>query len=153
MRDVSRDILIVKSVVSTSSSPELAYCGQQNGPWATPSLGGYVRLFFLLLRSWGGTLGLLHTRQTLSHTPIPFHGHSLIFFCPDSQPHDASMTSWLAGVWKRLRAGCSPACTFLCRRPFDIRTSVAPLESAGARSQVEAVVRGLHQGFLDAPGV
>lgn len=108
---------------------------------------------FFFCGAGGGTLGLLHTRQTLSHSPIPFHGHSLIFFCPDSQPHDASMAYWLAGVWKHLHAGCSPACTFLCTRPFDIRTSVAPLESAGTRSQVEAVVRGLHQGFLDAPGV
>lgn len=156
MRGVSRDILTTKSVICTSSSPELAYSGQQNGPWATPSLGGYIRLFFLLLRSWGWNPGLIaHQANTEPH-PHPI-SWSLAHFLLAGQPASRCQHGLLAGrkrlVWKRLHAGCSPACTFLCTRPFDIRTSVAPLESAGTRSQVEAVVRGLHQGFLDAPGV
>lgn len=92
--------------------------------------------FFSFCRAKGRILGLLHTGQTLSHTPSPFHGHLLIFFCLYTvvyclhlgQHHNPSIVSWPA-AWaqKCLHERLSPACTFPCKRLFEIRTRTPPL--------------------------
>lgn len=126
-------------------------------PGLCSSLRCYIHFFFFLFfffcRAGGRVLGLLCTRQTLSHTsPAHFTADcSFSSVCTQyclhlGQPHTGSMISWLAGVWRCLRARCSLARTFLCRRLFAVRTRGPPLTSAESCSQAEAVVKGLHQG-------
>lgn len=93
-------------------------------------------------------VGLLHTGQTLSHIPSPFHSYLFLFLfsihssvSPALGPHSNPSISWLAArVWKHLCKRCSPHLIEIRRRTPSLTESSILLPARG----------GLHQGFLAA---
>lgn len=91
--------------------------------------------------------------------PSPFHSHLLIFFCPylvwcTLRPTPHCQQNPLAGrCGDTCTQGAHPPVLFCAEGCLTSEQGSLPSRTAEPCSQPEAVVKGLHQGLLAAPGV